>query len=86
MQTGMENLHISQWRPNIAIIWDVIDGISVIHPEIKGRLVRVFVFQNIFWLDIWVLDAIVVLRYWGTGAPNIVDSPQSLLVIEILEL
>ena len=82
----MENLHVSQWRPNIAIIWDVFYGMSVIHPEIKGRLVRVFVFQNIFWLDIWVLGVIVVLCYWGTGTPNIVDSPQSFLVIEILEL
>ena len=86
MQTGMENLHIFQWRPNIVIIWDVIDGMSVIYPEIKGRLVRVFVFQNIFRLDTWVLGVIVVFHDWSTETPNIVDSPQSLLVIEILEL
>ena len=82
----MESLHISEWRPNIAIIWNIIDGMSIIHPEIKGQLVRVFVVQNIFRLDVWVLGVIVEPYDWSTETPNIVESPQSLLVIEILEL
>ena len=82
----MENPHISQWRPNITIIWDVIDGMSIIHPEIKRQVVRVRVFQNIFRLNVWVLGAVVVLYDWSTETPNIVDSPQRLLVMEILEL
>ena len=86
MWTGTENLHISQWRPNFAMIWDVIDGMTVIHPEIKRQLVRVIVFQDIFRLNVWVLSGIIVLYDWSTVTPNIVVSPQRLLVMGILEL
>jgi hypothetical protein len=86
MWAEMEDLHISRRRPNIAVIWDVIDGMSVIYPEVKRQLVRVFVFQNIFRLNIWVLGAVIILYDWSTETPNIVDSPQRLLVMEILEL
>jgi len=61
MERGMENLHITQWRPNNAIIWGVIDGMSIIYPEVKTQLVRVFVFQNILRLDVWVPGVVVVL-------------------------
>ena len=57
----MENLHITQWRPNNAIIWGVIDGMSIIYPEVKTQLVREFVFQNILRLDVWVPGVVVVL-------------------------
>ena len=86
MWTGTENLHISEWRPNIAVLWSVVDGVTVIHPEIKRQLVRVIVFQDIFRLNVWVLSVVIVLYDWSTKTPNIVDSPQRLLVMEILEL
>jgi hypothetical protein len=59
---------------------------SVIYPKIKGQLVRVFVVQNIFRPDVWVLGLILVSYDWSTETPNIVDSPQSFLSIEIFEL
>jgi cellulose synthase/poly-beta-1,6-N-acetylglucosamine synthase-like glycosyltransferase len=68
------------------MIWDVIDGMTVIHPEIKRQLVRVIVFQDIFRLNVWVLSGIIVLYDWSTVTPNIVVSPQRLLVMGILEL
>lgn len=82
----MENLHVSQWRLNMAIIWDVIDGVSIIYPEIKRQLIRVFVFQNIFGLDVWVLVVIVVFYDRRTEIVDVFDRPQSLLVVEMLEL
>ena len=82
----MESLHVSQWRLNMAIIWDVIDGVSIIYPEIKRQLIRVFVFQNIFGLDVWVLVAIVVFYDRRTEIVDVFDRPQSLLVVEMLEL
>lgn len=82
----MESLHVSQWRLNMAIIWDVIDGVSIIYPEIKRQLIRVFVFQNIFGLDVWVLVVIVVFYDRRTEIVDVFDRPQSLLVVEMLEL
>ena len=82
----MESLHVSQWRLNMAIIWDVIDGVSIIYPEIKRQLIRVFVFQNIFGLDVWVLIVIVVFYDRRTEIVDVFDRPQSLLVVEMLEL
>ena len=82
----MENLHVSQWRLNMAIIWDVIDGVSIIYPEIKRQLIRVFVFQNILGLDVWVLIVIVVFYDRRTEIVDVFDRPQSLLVVEMLEL
>ena len=82
----MESLHVSQWRLNMAIIWDVIDGVSIIYPEIKRQLIRVFVFQNIFGLDVWVLVIIVVFYDRRTEIVDVFDRPQSLLVVEMLEL
>ena len=70
----------------MAIIWDIIDGVSIIYPKIERQLIRVFVFQNIFGLDVWVLVVIVVFYDWRTEIVDVFNRPQSLLVVEMLEL
>ena len=39
-----ENLHVFQRWLDIAIVWDVIDGVSVIQPVVKGQIIHIFIF------------------------------------------
>jgi hypothetical protein len=59
---------------------------SIIHPVIDLHLVFAFVVQNILQFDVLVFVCVVVWYDWRIKIPDVVHGPQSLFVIEILEL